>query len=592
MNTIEANPADHCVISLTGKKWRFRDPDPRLVQTLAQSHQLQPLIAQVLAARGFTSDQIANHLDPKLRDWMPDPFQFKDMDKAADRIVRAIEHKEKIALFGDYDVDGATSTALMARFLRFFELDPTLHIPDRLLEGYGPNIPAFKEFIDQNHTLIITLDCGVVAFAPLEFAAEHKIDVVVLDHHMASTELPKSIAVVNPNRLDETGDYHYLAAVGVTFMTLVAVCQRLREKNIPTPDLREWLDLVALGTVCDVVPLVKLNRALVAQGLKIMGHRKNLGLAALADAAGMDQSPTAYHAGFILGPRINAGGRIANSHLGVTLLSSSDEGQVTKIAQSLHTLNQERQQIEKHSVDQAMAMVANEIEKYSHMIVLAHKEWHPGVIGLIAARLKEHYQRPTCIIALDENGKGKASGRSITGIDLGALVIKARLEGHISEGGGHGMAAGFSVHQDKIDGLHAFFQNQLIAQFGPELPPPEIMIDGMLAPQAVQMPVVKQLRSLEPFGAGNASPKLVLSPVRLQRIDIVKEKHLRLTITDLSGQQRLGVMLFNQAQTPLYQVLGSISPQQKIGILGSLKVNSWQGREEAQFIADDIALME
>ncbi len=592
LNPASADDADTSLVSLTGKKWRFREYDTRLVQTLIQNHQLQPLVAQVLAARGFTADKIENHLNPKLRDWMPDPFQFKDMHKAADRIVQAIEAKEKIALFGDYDVDGATSTALMARFLRYFGLDPTLHIPDRLLEGYGPNIPAFKDFIDQNHTLIITLDCGVVAFGPLGFAAENKTDVVVLDHHMASPELPPAVAVVNPNRLDETAEYHYLAAVGVTFMTLVAVCQKLREKNITTPDLREWLDLVALGTVCDVVPLVNLNRALVSQGLKIMAHRKNAGLAALADAAGMDQSPSAYHAGFILGPRINAGGRIANSHLGVTLLTSTDDTQIGKIANSLHELNHERQQIEKLSVEQAMGMVALEIDKHSHMIVLAHKDWHPGVIGLIAARLKEHYQRPTCIIALNENGKGKASGRSITGIDLGALVIKARMEGHITEGGGHGMAAGFSISEDKISDLHTFFQAELIKQFGPELPPPEIMIDGMLAPQAVQMPVVKQLQSLEPFGAGNASPRLVLSPVRLQRMDIVKEKHLRLNITDASGQQRLGIMLFNQAQTPLYKALSEISPQQKIAILGSLKVNSWQGREEAQFIADDIALMD
>ena len=591
-SSIPDNTTDDTMLSLSGKRWRFRAVDDRLAQTIAQQHHLQPLIANVLAARGFTPDRIDNHLNPKLRDWLPDPFAFKDMDKVAARLVTAIENREKVALFGDYDVDGATSTALMARFLRFFGLNPTLHIPDRLLEGYGPNIPAFQEFIDQKHQLIITLDCGVVAFEPLKFAAENKIDVVVLDHHMASPELPPAVGIVNPNRLDEKTGFHYLAAVGVTFVTLVAVCQKLKEKNIAVPDLREWLDIVALGTVCDVVPLVDLNRALVTQGLKVMSHRKNLGLSALADVAGVDQAPNGYHMGFVYGPRINAGGRISNASLGVQLLCSTSADETSKIAQTLDELNRERQAIEKNSVEEAMGMVARDIDRFSHMIVLEHPDWHPGVIGLIAARLKEHYQRPTCIIALDANGKGKASGRSITGIDLGALVIKARLNGIIHEGGGHAMAAGFSIGKDNIDALHAFFQAELITQFGPQLPPPEIMIDGLLAVSGIQLPVARQLQQLEPFGAGNASPRLLLSPVRLQRVDIVKEKHLRLTITDAAGQQRTSIMLFGQAQTPMHQALGLISPQQKIAILGSLKINSWQGREEAQFLADDIAILE
>lgn len=579
------------MISLSGKKWRFRPVDQRLSQTIAQQHQLQPLIAHILAARGFGIDAIEQHLNPKLRDWLPDPFQFKDMDKVVARIIQAIQQKQKVALFGDYDVDGATSTALMARFLRFFGLNPTLHIPDRLLEGYGPNIPAFREFIEQGHHLIITLDCGVLAFAPLNFAAENGIDVLVLDHHMAAPELPPAVGIVNPNRLDEKTGFSYLAAVGVTFVTLVAVCQKLKEQNIAVPDLREWLDIVALGTVCDVVPLVELNRALVAQGLKIMSHRRNQGLSALGDVAGVDQAPNGYHMGFVYGPRINAGGRIANSSLGVQLLCSTDTDESGRIAQTLDDLNRERQAIEKNSVEEAMGMVARDIDKFSHVIVLSHRDWHPGVIGLIAARLKEQYQRPACIIAIDANGKGKASGRSITGVDLGALVLKARMNGLILDGGGHAMAAGFSVAEDGIDALHQFLQGELIAQFGPQLPPPEIMIDGVLAVSGVQLPVIRELQKLEPFGSGNASPRLLLSPVRLQRIDIVKEKHLRLHITDASGQQRISVMLFGQGQSAMHQILNTIPSQQKIAILGSLKINAWQGREEAQFIADDIALV-
>lgn len=586
------NTSDKVFTSLTGKIWRLRPADTRQEQFIAQEFNLEPLMARVLAARQIDPDKIAQYLDPKLRDLLPDPFSFKDMDKAAARIVQAIQNKEKVALFGDYDVDGATSTALMARFLRFFGLEPTLHIPDRLLEGYGPNIQAFQNFIDQKHNLIITLDCGVLAFEQLQFAADNKIDVVVLDHHMAAPELPIAVAVVNPNRLDENGNYGYLAAVGVTFVTLFAVCRILKEQNIAIPDLREWLDLVALGTVCDVVPLVDLNRAFVTQGLKVMGKRQNAGLCALADVTGIDQMPTAYHAGFVFGPRINAGGRIASSSLGVELLSSTNQPRITEIAQKLDDLNRERQTMERQSVDEAMGMVARDIEKFSHVIVLGHRDWHAGVIGLIAARLKEHYQRPVCIIALDENGKGKASGRSIHGVDLGALVIQARMEGLIKEGGGHAMAAGFSLDEGSIPALHQFLHDMLVKQFGPELPPPEINVDGIIATHAVQMNVVQQLQQLEPHGAGNAAPRLVLSPVRLHRCDIVKEKHLRLSVTDASGQQRLSIMLFGQANTALHQTLAATSSQQKIAILGSLKINQWQGRQEAQFIADDIALID
>ena len=566
--------------------------DARLAQALAQNHGLDPLVAHILAARKVPSAKIAQHLTPKLRDWMPDPFAFRDMDKAAARIAQAVSNKEKVALFGDYDVDGATSTALMTRFLRHYGLEPTIHIPDRLLEGYGPNVPAFEQFVADKHDLIITLDCGVLAYEPLKVAAAGNVDVVVLDHHMAAPELPPAVAIVNPNRLDETAGHGYLAAVGVTFMALVATCQVLRQKNIETPDLREWLDLVALGTVCDVVPMVDLNRALVAQGLKVMSHRNNHGLRALSDVMGMDQTPSTYHAGFMIGPRINAGGRIANSSLGVTLLSSTCPHDTFRIAQELDGLNRERQAIEKHSVEEAMGMVAREIERFSHIIVLSSRDWHPGVIGLIAARLKEHYQRPACIIAIDQHGKGKASGRSITGLDLGALILKARLEGFIKEGGGHAMAAGFSLAEQDIPALYDFMHAQMLKDFGPELPAPEITVDATLALHAVQLPVVQQLQMLEPFGPGNPTPRLMLTNIRLQRIDIVKEKHLRLTVTDTSGQQRLGVMMFSQANSALHQALCALAPSQKIALLGSLKMNSWQGKQEAQFTADDIALVD
>jgi single-stranded-DNA-specific exonuclease len=587
----EAISTDKPIVSLSGRHWRLRPGNDRLMQQIMQQAGLEPVVAQILAARGFTIDQIPSYLQPKMRDLMPDPFSFKDMDKAVARILQAIEAREKVAVFGDYDVDGATSSALMMRFLRFVGLEPTLYIPDRVTEGYGPNVKAFQMLHESGHTLIITLDCGVVAFEPMKYASDNKLDVVILDHHMAAPELPPAVAIVNPNRLDESGGFRYLAACGVTFMTLVALSQKLRDKNIELPNLIDYLDLVALGTVCDVVPLIDLNRAFVSQGLKIMAGRKNTGLRALCDRANLEGRPTAYHAGFVLGPRINAGGRISVSQLGATLLSTEDANTAIEISEELEQLNRERQELEKRSVEEAIGIVARDDSAFTHAIVLASRDWHPGVIGLIASRLKEQYQRPTCIIALDENGKGKASGRSITGVDLGALVLKARMEGLILEGGGHAMAAGFSLHDHQIPALLKFFTDELTKQYGPMLPPPEIAIDATLAMKGVNLNVVKQLEQMEPFGANNSSPKLMLSPVRLERIDIVKEKHLRLHLTDDSNLQRLDVMYFGAANGPVHRDLLKIGPQQRIALVGSLKNNSWQGRDKAQFIADDIALV-
>lgn len=588
----EAISTDKPIVSLSGKHWRLRPGNDRLMQQIMQQAGLEPVVAQILAARGFTIDQIPSYLQPKMRDLMPDPFSFKDMDKAVARILQAIGAREKVAVFGDYDVDGATSSALMMRFLRFVGLEPTLYIPDRVTEGYGPNVKAFQMLHESGHTLIITLDCGVVAFEPMKYAADNKLDVVILDHHMAAPELPPAVAIVNPNRLDESGGFRYLAACGVTFMTLVALTQKLRDKNIEPPNLIDYLDLVALGTVCDVVPLIDLNRAFVSQGLKIMAGRKNTGLRALCDRANLEGKPTAYHAGFVLGPRINAGGRISVSQLGATLLSTEDANTAIEISEQLEQLNRERQELEKRSVEEAIGIVARDDSAFTHAIVLASRDWHPGVIGLIASRLKEQYQRPTCIIALDENGKGKASGRSITGVDLGALVLKARMEGLILEGGGHAMAAGFSLHDHQIPALLKFFTDELTKQYGPMLPPPEIAVDAALAMKGVNLNVVRQLEQMEPFGANNSSPKLMLSPVRLERIDIVKEKHLRLHLTDDSNLQRLDVMYFGAANGPVHRDLLKIGPQQRIALVGSLKNNSWQGRDKAQFIADDIALVE
>lgn len=579
--------------SIIGRNWCQRSCDQRNAQHLAQQHDLDPIIANILIARGFTSETVESYLQPKLRDLMPHPFILKDMEKAVQRIAHAIINKQKIAIFGDYDVDGATSSALLLRYIRHFGLSPTLYIPDRMTEGYGPNINAFSMLINDDHDLIISVDCGIVAFEPMALAHQRGVDVVILDHHQPSAELPLAHAIVNPNRLDETQEYGYLAACGVTFMTLVGLSQVLRDTHhLSTPDLLNYLDLVALGTVCDVVPLISLNRALVTQGLKILSKQQNIGLRALSNIAGIEGKISAYHLGFIMGPRINAGGRISTSHLGATLLSTEDENTAIDIAQELEQLNLERQIIEKSAIEEAIGMVTKYEEQFTHMIMLAHRQWHPGVIGLVASRLKEQFQKPTCIIALDKNGKGKASGRSIQGIDLGALVLNAKNENKLIEGGGHAMAAGFSVQEDQIESLHRFFTDALEKKFGKTLPTPEIMYDGYLSLSGITLALAQQLDRMEPFGAGNAAPKLVLSPVYLDRISVIKEKHLRLAITDESRLKTHDIMLFNQAGSLLHSTLHNINPQQKLALVGSLKVNSWQGREKAQFIADDIALME
>lgn len=589
--TSETVADNACITSLSGKIWRLLSADPVRAQRLAAAHNLEPLVAQILTAREAKPEQVAAFLQPKLREWLPDPFKFRDMDKAVARIVHAVENGEKVALFGDYDVDGATSTALMARFLRAYGLQPTIYIPDRISEGYGPNTRAFQQLIDDGHTLIITLDCGVLAYEPIKLAKSLNIDVVVLDHHMAAPELPEACAIVNPNRLDDDTGFRYLAAVGVTFVTLVALQQKLKRDDVAV-DLLGWLDLVALGTVCDVVPLIELNRAFVAQGLKIMARRSNAGISALCDAAGMDTTPSAYHLGFVLGPRVNAGGRLASSQIGAQLLSSDDAVQCHQLAEKLDRYNRDRQAMEREAVEQAIGMVLQDESAHSYMIILAHRDWHPGVIGLIAARLKERFYRPTAIIAIDGNGKGKASARSITGVNLGAMIMQAKLDGLLLEGGGHAMAAGFSLKEEQIAPLHAHFTKELQKQFGPVMPPQEIRVDATLGVAAINMPAAQQLQMLEPFGAANPSPKLLLGPVRLQGIDIVKEKHLRLRVTDMTGALRASSMLFSAGGTPLHRTLESMGPQHKLALLGSLKINSWQGREEAQFLTDDVALME
>ncbi|MBM3541284.1 MAG: single-stranded-DNA-specific exonuclease RecJ, partial [Alphaproteobacteria bacterium] len=449
---------------------------------LAQRLELPEIVGRVMAGRGVTLDTADAYLNPTLRALLPDPSHLRDMDKAAARLAKAVMAGERIAIFGDYDVDGATSAALLHRFLSAVGAPPRLYIPDRMAEGYGPNAAALRRLASEGVAVVVTVDCGIVAFEALEEGAEAGLDVVVVDHHVAEPRLPRAHAVVNPNRLDETSPLKQLAAVGVAFMLAIATNRALRAAGWygagrPAPDLLDWLDVVALGTVCDVVPLTGLNRALVTQGLKIMARRANAGLAALADVARLDEAPAAYHAGFVLGPRVNAGGRVGESDLGVRLLTTEDPAEAAALAKRLDAHNRERQALEARALDGALAQAMGET---GPLVLVAHGSWHPGVIGIVASRLVERFNRPAAVVAL-AGAEGKGSARSVPGVDMGAAVIAARQAGHLANGGGHPMAAGFTVSAAKLDALRAFLAERIGAEIARNKVVPALSLDGALA---------------------------------------------------------------------------------------------------------------
>jgi single-stranded-DNA-specific exonuclease len=580
--------------SASGRLWRQRAYDDRLGLAIAQRLNLPELIGQLLAARGQDLDKAAAYLEPRLRDQMPDPSLFRDMDRAADRLAEAIEKGEQIAIFGDYDVDGATSSALLMRFLQAVGAKaPILYVPDRLTEGYGPNAPAMRQLAEQGARLVITVDCGITAFAPLEAAKDAGLDVLVVDHHVAEPKLPAAHAVVNPNRLDESGQHGQLAAVGVAFLVVVATNRTLRTRGYyrdgrAEPDLMQWLDIVALGTVADVVPLTGINRALVAQGLKVMAGRRNAGLAALSDVARINERPSAYHAGFLLGPRVNAGGRVGRSDLGARLLASDDTAFARAIAAELDALNTERRDIEAKVLDAAIAAAEALAADSPYLIFVAGRDWHPGVIGIVAGRLKERYQRPACVVAI-ENGVGKGSGRSVGSLHLGNAVIAAREAGIIAKGGGHAMAAGFEVAEDRLPDLQAFLHSRFVDHMQGERLVPVLDLDAALQPRAATPEFVTLLEQMGPFGSGNAEPRFALPNVRLAFADLVGGAHLRLQIEGADGA-RLKAIAFRAAENELGRLLMTARGA-RLHLAGHLRHDNWQGRQGVQLIVEDAALV-
>src|SRR3954471_5659793 len=501
--------------SATGRAWRDRLDERGSARALAiaQRHDLPELLARILAGRGVEVDGVKGYLDPSVRTLMPDPHVLAGMAAAATRLADAVERGETVAIFGDYDVDGATAAATLARFLRHAGLAPIIHIPDRIFEGYGPNVEAIRALAARGATLLVTVDCGTTSHEPLAEARRLGLETIVIDHHLADEALPDALAVVNPNRLDDLSSLGHLAAVGLVFMTVVAVNRELRTRGFwnserPEPDLLGMLDLVALGTVADVVPLKGLNRAFVCKGLLALRRRENVGLTALMDIARLGGPPEPWHLGFLLGPRINAGGRIGRATLGVDLLLQADSIECGRLAAELDRLNRERQIIEAETLAQAEAeaMAALGLEEKGAVVVTAAEGWHPGVVGLVAARLKERYGRPAFAIALEPGGVGTGSGRSIAGVDLGRAVRRAVTEGLLVKGGGHAMAAGVTLRKDALAAFRAYLEDALGAAVASARSTDALHIDGALTAGAATNDTIAKLSQAGPFGAGNPEP--------------------------------------------------------------------------------------
>lgn len=578
--------------SFGGKRWRPRLNDERAALAIAQHLGVPDVLGRVLAARGVGIDEAEAFLDPKLRDLLPDPSHLLDMDKAVARIVGAINGGEKIGVFADYDVDGACSASLLVRFFAALGQDLLVYVPDRIAEGYGPNTPALLKLKEQGVSLVLTVDCGTTAFSPLKDAADAGLDVVVIDHHVAEPMLPDAVAVVNPNRLDETSPVGQLCAAGMVFMLIIAVNRALRDafwygEGHGEPDLMKMLDLVALATVADVVPLTGVNRALVRQGLAVMARRENPGIAALADISRLDELPEAWHLGFMLGPRVNAGGRVGEAGLGVKLLTTNDKDEATGIAMRLDQYNSERREIEAAVLNAAMAQAERQAEADAPLILVASEGWHPGVIGIVAGRIKETFNRPACVVSI-ENGLGKGSGRSVRGVDLGPAVIAAHQAGHLVNGGGHAMAAGFTVAGERLDDFRRFLTDHIENQLAGAVLAPDIGIDGALSPEGATVEFIDSLNDAGPFGAGNPRPRFVLPAVAPINARIVGTDHVSCFLAAPQGGPRLKSIAFRTAGTPVGEALLNARGG-ALHVAGHLNVDTWQGDRKPQLIIEDVA---
>ena len=574
----------HVSTSATGRRWVGPTiEEDRLAEAMAQITKLPAPLCRTLVKRGVQADEATAFLAPTLRDLLPDPHDLRDMEKAAKRFLKAVKSRQRIAIFADYDVDGGTSAAQLICWLRNMGLKSTLYIPDRIDEGYGPNDEAMSA-LAKDHDLIICVDCGTLSHGPI--AAAVGADVIVLDHHLGGETLPDCVAVVNPNRQDESGDLGHLCAAGVVFLMLVEANRQMKAEGAAGPDLMAMLDLVALGTVADVAPLIGVNRALVRQGLTVMGRRQRIGITALSDVAGMNEAPNSYHLGFLLGPRVNAGGRIGKADLGARLLATDDPHEASALAEMLDQLNTERREVE--SAVRDLAIEQAEARGYDAPLVwAAGKNWHPGVVGIVASRLKEASNRPAVVIGIDEDGMGKGSGRSVSGIDLGAAIQRLASEGLLVKGGGHKMAAGLSVEADKIDAAMARLGELLAKQGADRIGPADLKLDGVLMPAAATVDLVTQIEQAGPFGAGAPAPRFVFPDMQILFAKTVGANHLKLTFGDGLGA-RIDSISFGAMDGPLGPMLTNHNGA-RFHLAGRLEINTWQGRQSVQLRLEDAA---
>ena len=579
------------LLSISGKHWILKKYSQDDLRFIKENFSLDEITSKLLSIRKIKKEDINSFLNPSIKNFLPNPNVLLDMEKSTLRTINAINEKEKIGIFGDYDVDGATSTALLGNYFSQLGINYEIYIPDRKKEGYGPSINGFKELIDNNVKVIFTVDCGTLSFDAINYANKKKIDVIVLDHHQSEIKLPSAYSIINPNRLDDRSNLQYLCAAGVSFMFLVSLNRALRlnkwfEKfNVEEPDLINFLDLVSLGTVCDVVPLTGLNRAIVKQGLKIIKSKKNLGLKTLIDICKIESSPSIYHLGYMLGPRINAGGRVGKCSHGANLLLNKDPKNTFKLASELDQYNKERQMLEKD----LLKTILDETKKYINdpVLILSGTNWHEGVIGIVAARLKDKFNKPVIIISLDDD-IGKASARSIPGFDIGSVIISAVHENLLLKGGGHKMAGGFSIKVSNIEK----FKNYVFKKFkginenlSTEKP---LLLDSIISPAAVNIDFFNKVELLSPFGSGNPEPKFLIEDVKTLNGKIVGAKHIKSTLIGQDGST-IRCIAFNAIENDLAAYLLK-KINKPFNIAGKLSLNEWKGQSNVEFIIDDISV--
>jgi len=579
--------------SVTGLAWEHRlsERQDMTALAIAQQHGVPDIVARVLAGRGVGVDDTQRFLDPTIRDLLPDPASLTDMEAAAERLAEAVLRREKVAIFGDYDVDGAASSALVSRFLRHYGIQSEIYIPDRIFEGYGPNPQAMRDLVERGATLIVTVDCGTNSAEAIAAAREAGADVVVLDHHQVGGALPLAVAVVNPNRDDDLSGQGHLCAAGVVFLALVQTAKVLRTRlpGTPGPDLLGYLDLVALGTVCDVVSLTTVNRAFVVKGLLAIRRQENVGLAELSRVARIGEPLNTFHLAFLLGPRINAGGRIGDAALGSRLLANDDVAEARKIAETLDRLNQERQVMEQAMLEEARAEADAELAGGNGpaVLVTARRNWHPGIVGLLASRLKDHARRPAFAIAFNPNGMGTGSGRSIPGFDLGHLVREAIAAGLLIKGGGHAMAAGITVEQAKLGALRAFFEERAAAAVARLRDEETLKIDAAVAAEGATEALLDTLDLAGPYGAGHAAPMLAVPRHRIVDARLVGQNHIRVELRS-DGGGRLQAMAFRAAESDLGRFLIE-KRGATVHLAGTLSFNYWNGARSVQLRIVDAA---